>query len=89
MSRRWKVLAAVAMVSCFSSGWFLQQLAAGGEIYQQARLFESVLAHVRDYHVDSIGEPELPGRGKRAISGDRADARGGAATTSRQGSGDC
>jgi carboxyl-terminal processing protease len=60
MPRRWKVLAAVAMVSCFSSGWFLQrQLAAGGDVYQQARLFENVLAHVRDYHVDSIAEPEL------------------------------
>jgi carboxyl-terminal processing protease len=60
MPRRWKVLAAAAMVTCFTSGWFLQrQLAAGGDVYQQARLFENVLAHVRDYHVDSIGEPEL------------------------------
>jgi carboxyl-terminal processing protease len=59
MPRRWKVLAAAAMVSCFTSGWFLQRLAAGGEVYQQARLFENVLAHVRDYHVDSIGEPDL------------------------------
>jgi carboxyl-terminal processing protease len=60
MPRRWKVLASVAMVSCFISGWFLQrQLAAGGDVYQQARLFENVLAHVRDYHVDSTGEPEL------------------------------
>jgi carboxyl-terminal processing protease len=60
MPRRWKVLASVAMVSCFISGWFLQrQLAAGGDVYQQARLFENVLAHVRDYHVDSITEPEL------------------------------
>ena len=60
MPRRWKVLAMVAMVSCFSSGWFLQrQLAAGGDVYQQARLFENVLAHVRDFHVDSIAEPEL------------------------------
>ncbi len=59
MSRRWKVLAAAAMVSCFTSGWFLQQLSAGGEVYQQARLFENVLAHIRDHHVDSIGESEL------------------------------
>ena len=60
MPRRWKVLAASAMAACFTSGWLLQrQLAAGGDVYQQARLFESVLAHVRDYHVDSIGEPEL------------------------------
>jgi carboxyl-terminal processing protease len=60
MPRRWKVLPAAAMVCCFTSGWFLQrQLAAGGDVYQQARLFENVLAHVRDYHVDSIGEPDL------------------------------
>jgi len=60
MPRRWKVLAAVAMVSCFTSGWLLQrQVAAAGDVYQQARLFESVLAHVRDYHVDSTPEPEL------------------------------
>lgn len=60
MPRRWKVLATVAMASCFISGWFLQrQLAAGGDVYQQARLFDNVLAHVRDYHVDSIAEPEL------------------------------
>ncbi len=60
MPRRWKVLATVAMVSCFTSGWLLQQqLAAGGDVYRQARLFENVLAHVRDYHVDSIPEPAL------------------------------
>ena len=60
MPRRWKVLATVAMVSCFISGWFLQrQLTAGGDVYQQARLFENVLAHVREYYVDSIAEPEL------------------------------
>jgi carboxyl-terminal processing protease len=60
MARRWTVLPAAAMVTCFTSGWLLQQeVAAGGDVYQQARLFETVMAHVRDYHVDSIGEPEL------------------------------
>jgi carboxyl-terminal processing protease len=60
MPRRWKLVAMVAMVTCFTSGWFLQrQVAAGGDVYQQARLFENVLAHVRDYHVDSIGESDL------------------------------
>jgi len=54
------VLPAAAMVTCFTSGWLLQQeVAAGGNVYQQARLFETVMAYVRDYHVDSIGEPEL------------------------------
>ena len=34
-------------------------LAIGADVYQQARLFEEVLAHVRDYHVDSLPESEL------------------------------
>ncbi len=60
MRRRWTVLPAAAMVTCFSSGWLLQrQVAAQGDVYQQARLFETVMAYVRDYHVDSIGETEL------------------------------
>jgi carboxyl-terminal processing protease len=60
MARRWSAVPAAAMVACFSGGWLLQrQVAAGGDVYQQARLFETVLAHVRDYHVDSIAEPEL------------------------------
>jgi carboxyl-terminal processing protease len=60
MPRRWQVLAGIATVSCFTSGWYLQrQLAAVGDVYQQARLFENVMAHVRDYHLDSIAEHEL------------------------------
>jgi carboxyl-terminal processing protease len=60
MARRWAVLPAAAMVTCFTSGWLLQrQVAAGGDVYQQARLFETVMAYVRDYHVDSLAEPEL------------------------------
>ena len=62
MARRWTVFPAAAMVTCFTSGWLLQQqVAAGGEgdVYRQARLFETVLGYVRDYHVDSIAEPEL------------------------------
>jgi carboxyl-terminal processing protease len=60
MPRRWKVLAAAAMVTCFTSGWLLQRrLAPHGDVYQEARLFETVLAHVRDYHVDSLAETEL------------------------------
>jgi carboxyl-terminal processing protease len=60
MPRRWKVLAAAAMATCFTSGWLLQRrLAPQGDVYQEARLFETVLAHVRDYHVDSLAETEL------------------------------
>src|SRR5438477_12253578 len=60
MSRRWAVSAVLAMLVCFSSGWLLQRrLGEGTDVYQQARLFETVLAHVRDYHVDSVPEAEL------------------------------
>ena len=60
MPRRWTVLPAAAMIACFTGGWLLQrEVAAQGDVYQQARLFETVMAHVRDYHVDSLGEPEL------------------------------
>ena len=67
MSKRWTVPALVALVACFSGGWFLQRrLGVGDDVYQQARLFEEVLAHVRDYHVDSLPESELY---HRAIDG--------------------
>jgi carboxyl-terminal processing protease len=73
MAPRWTVLPAAAMVTCFTSGWLLQrQVATGGDVYQQARLFETVMAYVRDYHVDSIGEPELY---RRAADGLLANLR--------------
>jgi len=60
MNRRWTVPAAAALVACFTSGWFLQsRLGAHADVYRQARLFETVLSHVRDYHVDSLPEAEL------------------------------
>jgi carboxyl-terminal processing protease len=52
--------AVLAIVACFTGGWLLQGgfgVAAG--IYQEARLFADVLAHVRDFHVDSLSEGEL------------------------------
>jgi carboxyl-terminal processing protease len=67
MTRRWALPALVALVACFSGGWLLQRrLGIGDDVYQQARLFEQVLAHVRDYQVDSLPEAELY---HRAIDG--------------------
>ncbi|HET9040514.1 MAG TPA: hypothetical protein VFN40_10100, partial [Gemmatimonadales bacterium] len=67
MKRRWTVPALLALVTCFSGGWLLQRrLGVGEDVYQQARLFEQVLAHVRDYQVDSLPESELY---RRAIDG--------------------
>jgi carboxyl-terminal processing protease len=67
MSHRWTVAALVAFTACFTGGWFLQRrIGVGTDVYQQARLFEEVLAHVRDYQVDSLPEGELY---RRAIDG--------------------
>src|SRR5438876_86302 len=43
-----------------TGGWLLQREAGPtGSVYQQARLFEDVLAHVADYYVDSLDERRL------------------------------
>jgi carboxyl-terminal processing protease len=60
MHRRWTAPLILALVACFTGGWFLQQrVGAGNDVYQQARLFEKVLTYVRDYHVDSLAESDL------------------------------
>ncbi len=56
----------LAVVACSSGGWLLQWRLASADDYRQARLFELVLAHVRDYQVDSLPEAELY---RRAIDG--------------------
>src|SRR5919197_33704 len=54
------VVAAIASVAVLSGGWFLQrETEPAGSVYQQARLFEDVLAHVADYYVDSLDEQQL------------------------------
>jgi carboxyl-terminal processing protease len=52
--------AAIGLVVVATGGWFIQQSASSeGSVYQQARLFDEVLAHVSDFYVDSIGEKQL------------------------------
>jgi carboxyl-terminal processing protease len=54
------VVAVVALAALASGGWFLQrQTEPAGSVYQQARLFDDVLAHVADYYVDSLDEGRL------------------------------
>src|SRR5882762_5921048 len=54
------VVAVVAVVALATGGWFLQrETEPEGSVYQQARLFDDVLAHVADYYVDSIDERRL------------------------------
>src|SRR5881396_1327662 len=54
------VIAVVVLAALVSGGWFLQrQTEPEGSVYQQARLFDDVLAHVADYYVDSLDERQL------------------------------
>jgi carboxyl-terminal processing protease len=54
------VVAAVVSAALVSGGWFLQrETEPAGSVYQQARLFDDVLAHVADYYVDSLDERQL------------------------------
>ena len=54
------MVSAAAGLALATGGWLLQQEAQPtGSVYQQARLFEDVLAHVADFYVDSIDERKL------------------------------
>ena len=58
--RKIVIVTSVAGLALATGGWLLQHEAApAGSVYQQARLFEDVLAHVADYYVDSIDERRL------------------------------
>jgi carboxyl-terminal processing protease len=58
--RKLFIVTAIAGLALATGGWLLQRQAAPvGSVYQQARLFEDVLAHVADFYVDSIDERRL------------------------------
>ena len=60
MKQRWGVILTVSIISFLSGGWLLQRgVGVGGNVYQQARLFDDVLGHVSAYYVDSLGETDL------------------------------
>jgi carboxyl-terminal processing protease len=68
MRQRWGVIGVVAVLSFLSGGWLLQRgVASGGNVYQQARLFDDVLGHVSAYYVDSIGESQLYDQAARGM----------------------
>jgi carboxyl-terminal processing protease len=68
MKQRWGVIGLVAVISFLSGGWLLQRgVASGGNVYQQARLFDDVLGHVAAYYVDSLGESDLYDRATRGM----------------------
>lgn len=59
-AQRFWVVTVVAVVALTTGAWLLQREAATeGSVYQQARLFEDVVAHVADYYVDPIDERRL------------------------------
>lgn len=58
--QRIAVVAVVIAAALVTGGWLLQRdTAPEGSVYQQARIFDDVLAHVADYYVDSIDERRL------------------------------
>src|SRR5207248_7524809 len=61
MKRRQIVFVIVTGVLALATGgWLLQRGATpSGSVYQQARLFDDVLARVADFYVDSIDERQL------------------------------
>jgi carboxyl-terminal processing protease len=66
--QRWGLIVLVAVISFVTGGWLLQRgVASGGNVYQQARLFDDVLGHVNAYYVDSIGETDLYDRATRGM----------------------
>src|SRR5439155_1122256 len=54
------IVTAAVGLALATGGWLLQrETEPTGSVYQQARLFEDVLAHVADFYVDSIEERRL------------------------------
>ena len=57
---RWGGLIAVLVLAIISGGWLLRRKAApDGSVYQQARLFENVVASIHSNYIDSMGEGDL------------------------------
>jgi carboxyl-terminal processing protease len=63
MKRRISLLSLMAgllVLAFFTGGWLKRpEPAANNNVYQQARLFETVLSAIRRSYVDSISEPDL------------------------------
>jgi carboxyl-terminal processing protease len=57
---RWTGLIALLALTILSGGWLLRRKAAPeGTVYQQARLFENVVASIHTHYIDSLDEGEL------------------------------
>ena len=57
---RWGGLIAILVLAIISGGWLLRRKAApDGSVYQQARLFENVVASIHTHYIDSLAEGDL------------------------------
>jgi carboxyl-terminal processing protease len=71
---RWCGLLAIVALSVISGGWLLRRKAApDGTVYQQARLFENVVASIHSHYIDSIGEGDLYQTAAKALVGSLHD----------------
>jgi carboxyl-terminal processing protease len=71
---RWIALASIVAISFVSGGWLLRpRPAAEGGVYQQARLFEDVVAAINRHYIDSLAEGDLYQRAATALVGSLQD----------------
>jgi carboxyl-terminal processing protease len=71
---RWTGLIAILTLSVLSGGWLLRRKAAPeGTVYQQARLFENVVASIHNHYIDSLGEGDLYQTAAKALVGSLKD----------------
>jgi carboxyl-terminal processing protease len=71
---RWTGLIALLALSILSGGWLLRRKAAPeGTVYQQARLFENVVASIHNHYIDSLGEGDLYQTAAKALVGSLHD----------------
>ncbi len=71
---RWFALGSVLILAVSTGGWLLRRKpAADGNVYQQARLFETVVGAIHAHYLDSIGEGDLYQRASAALVGSLHD----------------
>jgi carboxyl-terminal processing protease len=71
---RWTGLIAILALSILTGGWLLRRKAAPeGTVYQQARLFENVVASIHTHYIDSLAEGDLYQTAAKALVGSLHD----------------
>ena len=66
---RWVALTSIVALAFVSGAWLLRpRPSVEGGVYQQARLFEDVVAAIHHHYVDSLGEGDLYQRAVVSLS---------------------